>query len=210
MNWNDYEAIWKRQELPVGALADLATLKSSFETKRRKFAATLFARDLLEAGAGLLVAGTMAKVWWHMGSQGWPMVGAILPILGVSGFFLRERFRVRRIRLGPDATLLAKVNADIRELRHQRQLLLGLWRWYLGPCLAAMIVFGFTVARAIPASFWSALKQHPSAVAWIVLYLAVVLPLCFWGAWALNRRVVRKNLEPRIAELVKLHADLVS
>jgi hypothetical protein len=210
MNWNDYEAIWKRQELPVGALADIASLKSSFETKRRKFAATLLVRDLLEAAAGLLFAGTMAKVWWHMGAQGWPLSGAILLILGISGFFLRERFRARAIRLGPDATLLAKVDADIHELRHQRRLLLNLWRWYLGPCLAAMAIFIFAVARAIPASFWSALRTHPSAIAWIVLYLAVVVPLCFWGAWALNRRVVRKGLEPRIAELVKLRTELES
>ena len=39
MNWNDYEAVWKRQALPVGADADLATLRETFETKRRKMAA---------------------------------------------------------------------------------------------------------------------------------------------------------------------------
>lgn len=210
MNWNDYEAIWKRQELPVGALADFEKLKAGFESKRRKFAVTLFVRDLLEAAAGLLVAGVLAGIWWHMGAQGWPMAGAILLILGISAFFLRERLRARRFRLGLDATLLAKVEADLRELRHQRDLLLNLWRWYLGPCLAAMLVFCFTVARAIPPAFWTALKSQSAAIAWIALYFAVILPACFWGAWALNRRVVRKGIEPRIAELVKLRDGLAS
>ena len=41
MNWNDYEAVWKRQELPVGADADLATLRETFETKRRKMGHTI-------------------------------------------------------------------------------------------------------------------------------------------------------------------------
>ena len=27
MNWNDYEAIWKRQELPLGTAAELTALK---------------------------------------------------------------------------------------------------------------------------------------------------------------------------------------
>jgi len=210
MNWNDYEAIWKRQELPVGALADLANLKETFEPKRRKLAATLFARDLLEAGAGLLVAGTMAKVWWHMGPQGWPLGGAMALVLAISGFFLRERFRARQLRLAPGATLLAKVESDLRELQHQRHLLLSLCRWYLGPCLAAMAIFGYTVMRAIPPSFWSALWSHPAALAWIGLYVALVLPACFWGIWAANRRVVRQGVEPRIAELEKLRRDLVS
>ncbi len=214
MNWNDYEAIWKRQELPVGAAADLATLKDTFETKRRKLAATLFARDLLEAGAGLLVAGVFLFTWWKMGKEGWPMVFAIALILGVSGFFARERFRARLLRLGADAPLLAKVEADIAELRHQRRLLLNIWSWYLAPISAAMVIVCATLVRILvfkgPPGFLSTLWEHPAALAWIILYFAVVLPLCFWGAWALNRRAVRKGIEPRLEELEKLHRDLTS
>ena len=214
MNWNDYEAVWQRQELPVGAGADLATLKQTFETKRRKLAATLYARDLLEAGAGFLVVTFFAWFWWHVGSVAWPVVFAIALILGVSGFFVRERFRTRRLRLGTEAPLLAKVEADIAELRHQRQLLLNIWWWYLAPCAGAIVIIAATVARILifkaPPGFLPALWEHPATLAWIIFYFAVVLPLCFWGAWAINRRAVRKQIEPRLEELEKLHRDLLS
>jgi hypothetical protein len=210
MNWNDYEAVWKRQELPVGAGVDLAEVRTTFETKRRKLAATLLVRDLAEAAAGLLFAGVMANVAWHMGPRAWPLAFAIALVLGISGFFVRERLRTRRLRLGADAPLLTKIESDLAELRHQRRLLLNLWSWYLGPCLGALAIFGFTVVRQLPPAFFAALRQHPPALAWIVLYLAVILPACFWGAWAMNRRAVRKSLEPRIAELEKLRQDLVS
>lgn len=44
----------------------------------------------------------------------------------------------------------------------------------------------------------------------IILYFAVVLPLCFWGAWFINRRAVRKLIEPRLEELEKLHRSLIA
>ncbi len=214
MNWNDYEAVWKRQELPVGAAADLATLRQTFEVKRRKLAKTLFARDILEGSTGLLVSGVFAYFWWHMGKEGWPIALAIALILGVTGFFIRERIRTHRNRLGPDASLLAKLEAEIAELRHQRHLLLSIWSWYLAPCAGAIVIVVATVVRILiikaPPGFLSALWENPAALAWIIFYVAIVVPLCFWGAWALNRRAVRKQIEPRLEELDKLHRDLLS
>jgi hypothetical protein len=210
MNFNDYEAVWKRQELPRGAQAGLADLRATFESKRRKLAGSLLVRDILEAAAGLLVAGVFGQIWWHIGAAGWPLALAIGLILGVAGFFTRERFRARRLRLGADAPLLAKIDADIGELRHQRRLLLNLWSWYLAPIAVAMVIVVVTIARLLPPDFLKALRNSPSALALIAFYFVVIVPLCFWGAWAINRRVVRKGIEPRLAELEKLRADLLS
>lgn len=210
MNFNDYEALWKRQELPVGKIAPIDSLKHTFEAKRRKQAATLFIRDLLEGVTGLFVSGTFAYVWWHIGRKGWPLVFAIALILGVSGVFARERFRAHRIRLGAEAPLLAKVEADIAELRRQRRLLLHVWFWYLTPIAAAMVAVFFTVARLLPPDFIVALRKSPAALAWILGYFALIVPLCFWGVIAINRRAVRKQIEPRLDELEKLRADLLS
>jgi hypothetical protein len=58
--------------------------------------------------------------------------------------------------------------------------------------------------------FFSALRQHPSALAWIIAYVVIVLPLCFWGVWALNRRAVRRQIEPRLEELEKLRQSLLA
>lgn len=212
MNWNDYEAVWKRQALPVGATADVAELRHTFEAKRRKLAATLLVRDGLEALAGLLVVGVFAFVWWHMGKEGWPIAPAIILLLGVTGFFVRERIRTHRQRLGPEASVLAKLEAELAELRHQRRLLLNVWAWYLAPCAGAIVCFGVAVIRKmlvdLPPGFFTKLLEHPLLIAGILGYCVVVLPLLFWGVWAMNRRAVRKNIEPRIEELEKLRQEL--
>ena len=214
MNWNDYEALWKRQELPVGADAGLSDLRETFEPKRRKMTKGLFVRDILEGATGLLVSSVFADVWWHVGRQGWPLALAIGLILGVSGFFLRERLRAHRLRLGADAPLLAKIEADIAELRHQRHLLLHLWSWYLAPLAAAVVIVGATLVRITlmkaPPGYLDTLREHPAALAWIVGYFVVILPVCFWSAWAINRSAVRKRIDPRLEELEKLRRDLVS
>ncbi len=214
MNWNDYEAIWKRQALPAGAAADLAELRHTFEAKRRKLAATLLVRDGLEGSAGLLVSGVFAFVWWHLGREGWPIGFAILLMLGLTGFFVRERIRTHRRRLGPAATMLAKLEAELAELRHQRRLLLNVWSWYLAPCAGAIVCFGLAVGRKmildLPPGFFTKLLEHPVLIAGILGYFVVLLPLLFWAVWAMNRRAVRQNIEPRIEELEKLQRDLMS
>ena len=203
MNWNDYEAVWKRQELPVGADADLATLRETFETKRRKMAATLVVRDIAEASAGIVVSIAFSLAWWKQGKTGWPIALAIILILGVTGFFIKERIRTHRNRLGPDTSLLTKLEAEIAEMRYQRRLLLTLWSWYLTPCVAATIIVFATIILHAPA--W-ALTSH-------LLFLGGFIPVfgfLLWGVWALNRRAVRKQIDPRLAELEKLRHDILS
>ena len=203
MNWNDYEAVWKRQELPVGAAADVAALRETFESKHRKLAATLLVRDWIEAAAGIFVSLALAFIWWRQGRTGWPLALAIGLILWVTVFFIRERIRAHRNRLGAEAPLLAKLEADIAELRHQRRLLLGVWTWYLAPCLAAILIVLATVILSVPA--W-ALRGH-------LLFLLGYLPLLgllLWFVWFINRRAVRRQIEPRLEELEKLHRDLVA
>lgn len=201
MNWNDYEAVWKRQPLPVGAEADLSQLHATFETKRRKMAATLMVRDLAEAVAGLLVATVLGFTWWKLGPSVWPLGLCIGLVLGVSGFFIRERFRARQLRLGDEAPLLARIEADLAELRHQHQLLRSIWRWYLGPIFACVLIGHLTLHFQIPEP-----QRDPVISAGFVGFYT----LCLWFVWWINRRAVRQRLEPRLAELEKLHRDLLA
>src|SRR4051794_4493541 len=120
MKLSDYEAAWKRQPLPRGVDADLNDLKQTFDTNRRKMAAALLVRDWSELVACGIVVVVYASYWRGVGPAGWPMGFAILMILVVAGMFIRERLRSRRSRLGVDAPLLAKISADLAELRYQR------------------------------------------------------------------------------------------
>jgi hypothetical protein len=201
MNWNDCEAIWKRQPLPLGKSADVAEVRRNFDEKRRKMATLLLARDLMESGAALVVAAAIAFLWWQTGRNGWPFGLAIILVLGVGGVFVRERLRARRNRLGSDATLLAKVEADIAELQHQRQMFLRMRTWYLGPVFAASLVVSLMLISR--AKMWDAARSPWFQLTFIVGYL-----LLGWFTWIINRREVTRRLDPRIEELELLRRDL--
>ena len=95
MNWNEWEFVWKRQDLPVGAGADVAKLMETFEAAHRRMARVLLVRDLTEASAGVLVSGVFAFTAWRMGRAGWPIAIAVALCLGVTGVFLWERVKGR-------------------------------------------------------------------------------------------------------------------
>lgn len=203
MNFSDYEALWKRQELPVGSAADVARLEAEFAAKSRKMAAVRFVRDLLEALAGVAVSVALVFLWRRLGADGWPVGVAVVLVLGVSGVFLRERLGSRRRRASPEAILLVKVAADLAELRHQRNLFWTMWAWYLAPLLVAIILVH--TALYMHAEPWEPLRAPVIHAGFGVFYAAL-----FSLAWADNRRVVRRQLDPRIAELEKLHRELGS
>lgn len=202
MNLNDYEAIWKRQELPVGANATIAELKITFEAKRRKLAATLLLRDFLESSAGLFVAVAFGLKGWKMGIAAWPIAISVVLLLGVSAFFIFERIRTRRKRLGAEAPLFIKLTSDITELKHQRHLLLNVAFWYLTPCLAALVIFAHTIGANLP----HPAPRHPAFQTGYWIFVAFI----YWRIWKLNRRTVQKQIDPRLEELEKIYADLLS
>lgn len=203
MNWNDYETAWKRQPLSAGGEVDLAGLRKSFEDKHRKMATALLVRDWVEiAACGAVV---MCYLWfWHKsGPAGWPLGVSILLFLGVAAFFLRERRRARRNRPAVDASVKAKVEADLAELHHQRWLLLKVWLWYIAPCAVAMLLHVSVIVRQ---------SRHWNPT-WELISIGIaglLIALACWFAWTINREAVRKQIEPRIAELEKLHHEISS
>lgn len=212
MNWNDWEFVWKRQPLPIGESADVAQLRETFETKRKRFSRALLVRDLSESSAGVLVCLVLGWTWWKVGREAWPIGIAILLTLGVSAFFVRERLRARRAALGPDATLLMKLDDEISQLGRQHRLLSNIASWYLAPLgaswLIVMVTIGLHAHRHAPPGLLHELLTTPSTASFILGYVFVVAPLCFWFAWHINRRAVLKGIEPRLAELRKLRRDL--
>jgi hypothetical protein len=204
MNWNDYEALWRRQPLPLGADADVPRLHASFAASHRKLAATLAARDWLEAGAGLFVAIAlcgMAVPLMLKGKTVWPLLIGIGLVLGVTALFVRERLRARRHRLGADAPLLAKIEADLTELRRQRWLLRGVAAWYLAPIFAAVLCALATFY--LNAQPWESIREP-----WFIGGFAAFYALLCSGIWWMSRSTVRRHVEPRLVELEKLRDDL--
>jgi len=203
MNWNDWEVVWKQQELPRGADADVAKLRETFEVQSRQLAKSRLVRDVAEASAGILVSVVMAGIWWRQGRAGWPIGVAIALTLGVTGVFLRERRRAQRARVGPEAPVLTRLEAEIAELQHQRRLLMGMGKWSLAPLGAAIVIGCLTIARSRPA--WDPARD-PRFLGAYFLFCA----LLFWVVWLMNRRAVRQRVEPRIAAWEKLRSALLA
>lgn len=197
--------IWKRQEQPRGADADVAQLAQTFDATSRHFARTLFWRNLGEASAGLVVAVVFTLVALRLKHVAWPVFLAVGLVLAVSGFFLWEMARARRMRARPDAPLPVKVAGDIAELRHQRRLLLSLRGWYLLPLAAAMVLFGVSVGLNDPMSAY--LLKEPIVIGALATYAGLCAGL-FGVVWMANRTAVRQRVEPRLAELEKLRDAL--
>jgi hypothetical protein len=200
MSWNELKTIWGGQKLPVGLGADVAELQRAFEAKRRRLARSLFWRDAREAVTAVLVAGVFAWTGWQMGKAGWPIALAAAIMLGLAGYFIRERVHAHRRRPDADAPLLAKLEAEIAELRHQRDLLFGVAGWYLAPCLVAGAIFAVTTMVHAP------IPLSTKLLAGVIMLL--ILALVSWGVWALNRWGARRSLEPRLRELEELHSAL--
>jgi hypothetical protein len=104
-------------------------------------------------------------------------------------------------RISEDAPLLTRVEAYLSELHHQRRLLLSMWKWYLGPIAVAMITLGAIIRHCRPP--WD-ISHDPIFTAVFWTFNACL----FWFAWEINRRAVRKQIEPRIVELEKLWKSL--
>jgi hypothetical protein len=202
MNWDEMKEAWNRQPLPAWTPPDLAALEREFAAKQRKMSRGLFWRDVREAAAGVFVAGVFANIGWRMGRDGWPIAVAVLVLLGLSGFFVLERLRVRRRRLPADVSLLAKIDAEIAEQRRQYVLLSQVGWWYLGPCLLAAAIFGGTILAHAP------VPKAPLLLA--AAFTALVFALCGWGVIAINRRVVRKVIQPQLQQLEQWRQNLIS
>lgn len=207
MNWTDWEMIWKRQELPQGADAEIETLRQTFEAKSRKLARGVLVRNVSETAAGLLVSAVFAYAGFRMKRHGWPLGIAVALVLGVTGVFVAEMVRARRRQLGAEAPLLVKLEAEIAEIRRQRRLLLTLRVWYLAPLAVAMVIVVLTVMWNDPMS--ALLLKEPFVLFALTAY-GVFCVLLFWAVWVMNRRAVRKQLDPRLEELEKLHRSLFS
>lgn len=203
MNWNELKSTWAVQPSPALENSGLGPMQK-FERSSRKLARTLFRRDWIEAAAGVVLVVHYARQWWRFGPAYWPYGLAILIIVGITVFFIRERIRTRGLRLGPDTPLLAKLDADLEELRHQRGLLRNVAIWYLAPLtLAATITQGTRVLNQPEI-------LHGRSLAHFWLVHVLVFAIAGWGVWRLNRRAVRKKIEPLIIELEQLRANLLS
>lgn len=204
MNWNDISAAWERQEGRPMTRPVRAAWESNFEQQRRKRARGLFWRDLREAIAGLAAAVFFACCAWKRRAsvaQSWPLVIAVTILTAIVIFFLMERFRARRQRVGPAASLLARLDAELSEMRHQQRLLMNVAKWYLGPIIASWALVLGSIVLTVP-------HGPPKHLVFLTIYIFLAFMLFGW-CYRRNRSCARR-FEPQIAELENIRRQISS
>jgi hypothetical protein len=199
MNWSDCESAWKRQPVAPASPAEIRSLESGFETKRRQMASARLLRSVIEVSMGPIVCIGIAGMWWFTGRGGWPTIAAILLIHGGFGAFWFACRRSRAQEASADAPLLVKVDSDIARLQRERRRLLTMRSSVYGTVIAAALLIPFVLWLAHDRS------RDSFAVAFSIYYSATLVI-----GWLLNRREVRTRIDPRLDELEKLRQALAA
>lgn len=199
MNWSELEKIWRNTPTGKQPACDTA----EFAARRRRMQRSLARRDWLEAVVGLGVAASFAGFLLFLGVADWRGWLAVGLVLAVSGVFVVERRRAHRLRPMPDASLLAQLDGEIEELRHQRRLLRRVAWWYLLPLGAATLLFAWALLAAVA----ERTGRFDGVFLWRFGGIIVAVDLSIW--W-LNRRAITTEIEPRLRACESARAELTA
>lgn len=212
MNWNEWEMIWRRQQTPAGAGADLALLKQTFEEQRSKLRRNILVRNVSEGVTGLALSALLAFIGARAGVGGWRMWTGLALLLGVSLVFVFDFVRAQRSRLPGDATILAKIDAEIAEFRHQQRLLARIGLWYFLPMAASFVLivsaWAARIGRDIPPGMLHDAFKTTTIITWLVSTLAITGAATAW-VWREQVKSIRTRVIPRLEELKKLREDFL-
>ncbi len=197
MNWNELEQVWRTMPAETNLPVDAA----EFAAQRQRMARALARRDWLEAGVGGGVAVMFAGFLVFFGSADWRGWLAVGLVLAVSGFFVAERRRARRLRPVPEASLLAQLEGEIAELRHQRRLLRRVAGWYLLPLGGASWLFAWALLAHVA-------ERTGRFDAGALLKFGAIVAALGLAVWWLNRRAVAREIEPRLRACEAARAEL--
>jgi hypothetical protein len=211
MNWNELEVIWRRQEIP-STTTDVEEITRTFEQRHRRLRTNLLIRNAAEGGTGLIMTPVLVYLWMRSGKAGWPLGITTAILFAVTCVFVLDQLRIWRQRLGPGVPLLAKVEAELFELRHQRRLIQTWAWWYLLPGVVAIVIAWITISRLnygkAPPGLLTEILTTPITMAWIAI-LAAVVGFALWRVWRSNCDAIQKQIDPRIVELEMLRDSML-
>ena len=183
---NPMQQVWQSQPTE-GVHMSIAEI----QTKASKFQTTIRWRNLREYAAAALV---VLFFGYRMLGTADPLVraGMALIIAGTCYLTWQLHRKGSESQLPKDAGLSSFIDFQRSQLVRQRDMLLSLWSWYLGPLLPGMVLMIVAIGRANPG--------HVKHI-WLVtsVYLAVIL-LVFLAIDRLNKRAARR-LQRQIDEL---------
>lgn len=201
MEPDQFQQAWRAHSSQTRVAFDADALLKELQRSQQEFQSTIFGRDVREVGVSLV----MIPMWLAMGiwmSLPWTWYLTIPALIWVAGFILADRRRYPQRPSDPGEPLLFYVKESLAQTEHQIWLLRNVFWWYLLPfCLSIMAFFLQVAWNKSSDRLEFAFSAGASG-----LFLLVV----YGGVYFLNQYAVRKQLEPRRQELLKLIASLES
>ena len=201
MNRDQYQLAWKEQASQMRVTIDTDVLAKEVQSSRQRFQSTIFWRDVREVGTSLV----MIPIWFAMGiamSLHWTWYLTVPALIWVAGFIFVDRRRHPQRPGEPGEPLLYYAKESVIQVEHQIWLLRNVFWWYLLPFCISIMAFFLQVAWDTSSGWW----EFVAVAGLLSLFLFVI----YWGTYRLNQRAVRKQLEPRRQNLLKLVAGLES
>lgn len=196
---DDFQKAWQSQasQPRVTIAADL--LRSEVERNQQSFRTMIRLRDIREVGVSLL----LIPVWFFLGAWlelPWTWYLCVPAFIWIAAFMLIDRARHAAPPNTPGEPLVRGVQTSLVEVEHQIKLLRNVQWWYLLPSALPMLAFFGQVT-------WRASQSWLEAIAVGSGFFALVAGVDAFLYWV-NQVAVRKELQPRREELLKLLANL--
>jgi len=199
MEPDQFQQAWRAHSSQTRVAFDADALLKELQRSQQEFQSTIFGRDVREVGVSLV----MIPIWLAMGiwmSLPWTWYLTVPALIWVAGFIFVDRRRHPQRPSAPGEPLLFYVKESLAQTEHQIWLLRNVFWWYLLPFCLSIMAFFLQVA-------WnksSDLLEFVFSAGAMGLFLLVV----YGGVYFLNQYAVRKQLEPRRQELLKLIDNL--
>jgi len=201
MTLDQYQQVWKADAAQTRVTINTDLLTKEVRRSQQQFEATVFWRDVREAGTSLV----LIPIWLAMGvtmSLPWTWYLTIPALIWVAGFVLVDRRRHPQRPSEPGEPLLYYAKESLTQVEHQIWLLRNVFWWYLLPFCLSIMAFFLQTSWSNSSTTWGFVLF----AGFLGLFLAVI----YGGTYFANQYAVRTQLEPRRQDLLKLVASLES
>jgi len=199
MTFDELQKTWQSRQTSLKLTIDSDLLLREVKRNKNRFEALILLRDVRE----VVISIAVAILFLHLGLKNnlWPFFLLALLFLYIAVFMIVDRISQRRKRPVFTESLMGWVKSSLAQVEHQIWLLKNVFWWaLLPPNIGFAIFYGYLA--------WGTTYEVTGTV--LVIVLLTILG-CFAfcilvsaGIYYLNRYAVRKELNPRKAELEQL------
>lgn len=197
MTFDELQKIWHSQQADPKLTIDPDLLLKEIKRNKEYFESAIFWRDVREVGVAVMLV--IFFLYFGIKHSLWPLSLLALLCLWVGVFMVVDRIVQKRRQPCLSDSLFNCVKSSLAQINHQVWLLRNVLWWYLAPLGAGLIIWFSYCGISVMIS------EKPS-IGYLLFILTCIVGtiLLYWGIYWLNQRAIRKELDPRKAELEQL------